>query len=64
MNKKKKKKNKGIYNANVNVNLMAENVIKIICGITINVGVRANTMFAKKVIFGILQRVLVKMANI
>ena len=43
---------------------MAENVIKIICGITINVGVRANTMFAKKVIFGILQRVLVKMANI
>ena len=54
--------------ANVNVNLMVENVIKIKSEITINIGVSAknqkNVICAKKIIFGILLHVVVKMVNI
>ena len=54
--------------ANVNVNLMVENVIKIKSEITINIDVIAksqkNVICAKKIIFGILLHVVVKMVNI
>ena len=54
--------------ANVNVNLMVENVIKIKSEITINIGVstksQKNVICAKKIIFGILLHVVVKMVNI
>ena len=54
--------------ANVNVNLMVENVIKIKSEITINIGVSAksqkNVICANKIIFGILLHVVVKMVNI
>ena len=54
--------------ANVNVNLMVENVIKIKSEITITIGVSAksqkNVICAKKIIFGILLHVVVKMVNI
>ena len=54
--------------ANVNVNLMVEDVIKIKSEITINIGVIAksqkNIICAKKIIFGILLHVVVKMVNI
>ena len=47
--------------ANVNVNLMEENVTQINGGITISV---KNVMHVKKIIFGILLYVVVKMENI
>ena len=54
-----------IYHANLNVNLMEENVIQINGGITINVDVSVkNVMYVKKVIFGILLQVVEKMENI
>ena len=49
----------------VNVVLMEENVIQINGRITINVDVTVkNIMYAKKIIFGILLRVVAKMENI
>ena len=54
-----------IYHANVNVNLMKENVIQINGEITINVNVSVkNVMYVKKIMFGILLHVVVKMENI
>ena len=51
--------------ANVNVNLMVENVIQIKSGITINFDVSVkNTTDVKKIILGILLHVVVKMVNI
>ena len=54
-----------MYHANVNVHLMEENVIQINGGITINVEVNVkNVIYVKKIIFGILLHVVVKMENI
>ena len=53
------------YHANVNVDLMEENIIKINGGITINVDVSVkNVMYVKNIMFGILKYVFVKMKNI
>ena len=52
-----------MYHANVNVDLMEENVIQINGGITINVDFSVkNVMYVK--MFGILLHVVVKMENI
>ena len=49
----------------LNVNLMKENAIQINGGITINVDWSVkNIMYVKKIIFGILLHVVVKMENI
>ena len=62
MNQKFKQK---IYHANVNVDLIEENVIQINGGITKNVDVSVkNVMYVKKIIFGILLHVALKMENI
>ena len=57
-----------IYHANVNVNLMVENVIETKSGITINVGasvkMKKNNECAKKITFGILLYVIEKIVNI
>ena len=51
--------------ANVNVNLMEKNVIQINGGIMINVDVSVKIfMYVKKIMFGILLHVIVKMENI
>ena len=59
---------KSIYHVNVNVNLIVESVIQIKSGITVNVDVsvkiKKNIACAKKLIFGILLHVVVKMVNI
>ena len=56
---------KYIYHENVNVNLMEENAIQINGGITINFDVNVKTlMYIKKIMFGILVNVFVKMENI
>ena len=53
---------------NVNVSLMVEDVIQVKSRITVNVGVSAiiqkNIMCVKKIIFGILLHVAVKMVKI
>ena len=49
---------------NVNVGLMEENVIQINGGITINVDMSVTNMCVKKIMFGILLHVIVKMENI
>ena len=50
---------------NVNVDLIEENVTQINGGIVINVDVSVkDVMYVKKVMFGILLHVLVKMENI
>ena len=52
------------YHANVNVNLIAESVIQIRSGITINVNARAkNIIYVKKIIFKIMLHVVAKMIN-
>ena len=57
-------KQQNTYHANVNVNLMEENVIQINGGITINVDKSIlNIMYATKFIFGILLHVVVKIEN-
>ena len=62
MNKKHKQ---SIYHVNVNVNLMEQNVIQINGGITINVDASVkNIIYVKKIMFGILPHVIVKMENI
>ena len=49
---------------NVNVDLVDENVIQVNGGIMINVGVNVkNIMYVKKIMLGILLRVIVKMEN-
>ena len=54
-----------MYHANVNVNLMEENVIQIKSETTIKVDVNVkNNIYVKKIIFGILLYVVVKMVNI
>ena len=54
-----------IYHVNVNVNLMEQNVSQINGGITINVDVSVKKfMLVKKIMFGILLHVIVKMENI
>ena len=57
-----------MYHANVNVNLIVENVANIKSVITINVGVsvkiQQNIMFTKNTILRILLHVVVKMENI
>ena len=58
---------KNIYHANVNVNLPVKSVIQIKFGIMINVDVRAKIqekMCVKKVTFGLLLHVIVKMVDI
>ena len=54
-----------MYCVYVNVDLMEENVIQINGEVMINVDVNVkNVMYVKKIIFGILQHVVVKMENI
>ena len=54
-----------IYHANLNENLMEENVIDIRSGIMINADASVkNIIYVKKFIFGILLQVVVKMVNI
>ena len=54
-----------IYHANVNINLMEENVIQTKTGIMINVDVSVkNVMCIIKIIFGILQYIVVKIVSI
>ena len=54
-----------MYHANVNVNLMDENVLQIKGRITINVDVSVkNIIYVKKTKFGILVHAVVKMENI
>ena len=56
---------KNIYHANVNVNLIEENLIQIKSGIMINVDVSVkNIIYVKKIISGILLHTVVKMENI
>ena len=54
-----------VNHVNANVNLMEENVIHIKSGIMINLDVSVkNIIYVKKVIFGILLHIVVKMVNI
>ena len=57
-----------MYHANVNVNLMAENVIQIKSGIMINVHasvkIQINIVCTKNFIFGVLLHVAAEMVNI
>ena len=54
-----------IYHVNVNVNLMEQNLIQINGVITINVYVSLRSIiYVKKIMFGILLHVIVKMENI
>ena len=54
-----------MYHANINVNLMKENVIQIKRGITINVDASVkNIIYVKKIVFGMLLHLVGKMVNI
>ena len=54
--------NKSIYHVNINVDLMEENLYEINDGIMINVDVNVkNLIYLKKIMFGILPHVIVKM---
>ena len=54
-----------IYHVNINVNLMEQNVIQINGEITINVDVSVrNIIYVKKVMYGILLHVIVKMEDL
>ena len=54
-----------MFHVNVNVDLMERNVIEIIGGIMINADVSVNKiMYVKKIMFGIMLHVIVKMENI
>ena len=54
-----------IYHANVNVNLKEEKIITINAGIAINVDVSVKSvMYEKKIMFGILLHVILKMKKI
>ena len=55
----------GIYDKNVNADLMEQNVIQINGGVTINDGGSVKSIiYVKKIMFGILLHVTVKMENI
>ena len=55
------KHQQSIFHANLNVNLMEQNVMQIDCGITINVDMSVEKfMYVKKIMFGILLHVIVK----
>ena len=55
------KHQQSIFHVNLNVNLMEQNVIQIDCGITINVDMSVKKfMYVKKIMFGILLHVIVK----
>ena len=59
------KHQQSIFQGNIKVNLMEENVVQINCGIKINVDVSVKRlMYVKKNMFGILVNVFVKMENI
>ena len=59
------KHSQSIHNQNVNVNLMEEYLIQINGGIMVNVDVNVkNVINVKKIIFGILLHVVLKMENI
>ena len=61
----KSKTLQSISQANLNVDLMEENVTQINGGITINVDASVkDIIYLKKIIFGILLHVIVKMQNI
>ena len=60
MNQSKQK----VYQTNVNVNLMKENVIQIKNGKMINVDANVKNIYVKKIIFGILLHLVTKMENI
>ena len=54
-----------IFHVNENVDLMGKNVIQIKGGITINADVSVkNIIYVKKIMFGILLHVIVKMEDI
>ena len=54
-----------MYHVDVNVNLIEQNVTQINGGITINVNVSVKSiMYVKKIMFGILLHVIVKMENV
>ena len=54
-----------IYHVNINVNLMEQNVIQINGEITINVDVSVrNIIYVKKIMYGILLHVIVKMEDL
>ena len=53
-----------MYHANVNVNLMEENVIQIKSGITMNVNMSVKNIYVRNIIFGILLHVIKKMENL
>ena len=59
---------RNIYHANINVNLIIDNVNQIISGIMINVVARVkiqkNIVCEKKVIFGILLHIVAKVISI
>ena len=58
------KHQQSICDANINLNLMRENVIQVNRGITINVGVSVkNITYVKKIIFTFRLHVIVKMEN-
>ena len=60
-----RKHEQSIYHANVNVNLMEENVIQINGGITTNVNVRViKNIYVKKNMFVFLAHAIMKMENI
>ena len=58
------KHQQSIYHANVNVNLMVENLIQIKSGIILNVDTSSKNIYVKKIIIGILLYVVAKMVNI
>ena len=54
-----------IFHANINVNLMKQNISQTNCGITINVNASVeNIIYVKKNMIGILLHVIRKMENI
>ena len=60
-----RKNYQSIYHANVNVNLKEEKIITINAGIAINVDVSVKSvMYEKKIMFGILLHVILKMKKI
>ena len=62
------KHQRSVYRENTYVSLMIENVTRIKSGIAINIGVSAkiqkSIIHLKKIIFGILRHVVVKLMNI
>ena len=54
-----------MYHMNANVNLIEQNVIQINVRMTINANMSVkNSVYAKKIMFGILLHAIVKMENI